>query len=160
MTYDVYEKIKSLQELLESGAITQEEFEQEKAKVLSAGKNDTVNEETTTPQRKNLFGLDENIYLLLMHLSQFVSTFIIPIIMWAIGKDDSERVNIHGKNIFNFVITYAIWGIVGIVTIPIVVGIIILSVIGIVVTVSIIIASIKAFNGEDWQYPLTIKFIK
>ena len=33
MTYDEYEKIKNLQDLLEKGALTQEEFDAEKAKV-------------------------------------------------------------------------------------------------------------------------------
>lgn len=162
MTYDEYEKIKNLQELLEKGALTQEEFDAEKAKILNRGEQVTESREVvkTETATKPLFGLDENLYLLLMHLSQFVSAFIVPLVMWLIGKQDSPRVDQHGKNIMNFIITYTIWLIVGILTIVAVVGIVILSVWGVVVTVFIIVASIKAYNGEDWQYPLTIKFFK
>ena len=162
MTYDEYEKIKNLQELLEKGALTQEEFEAEKAKILnratqSSGSSEIVRTDATN---KPLFGLDENLYLLLMHLSQFLSAFIVPLVMWLVGKSDSPRVDQHGKNIMNFIITYTIWLVVGILTIVAIVGIVILSVWGIVVTVFIIVASIKAYNGEDWQYPLTIKFFR
>jgi hypothetical protein len=162
MTYDEYEKIKNLQDLLEKGALTQEEFDAEKAKVLDREHQPTSSSEVSKVQlnSKPLFGLDENLYLLIMHLSQFFSAFIVPLVMWLVGKTDSQRVDIHGKNIMNFIITYTIWLVVGVVTIPIIVGIGILSVWGILVMVFIIIASIKSFNGEDWQYPLTIKFIK
>lgn len=163
MIYDDYEKLKNLEESLANGSISQEEFEQEKAKILSGEKK--VETETLPPPspasvKKPLFGLEENLYLLLMHLSQFVSAFIAPLVMWLIGKDENKRVDLHGKNIMNFIITYAIWFVIGIITIPIIVGIVILSVWGVVVTVFIIIASIKAYNGEDWKYPLTIQFLK
>ena len=80
--------------------------------------------------------------------------------MWLIGKDESKRTDIHGKNILNFQITYVIWLIVGIITIPLIVGIVILSVLGIAMTVFIIVAAVKSYNGEDWKYPLTINFLK
>lgn len=60
----------------------------------------------------------------------------------------------------NFQITYIIWLIVGIITIPLIIGIVILSVLGIAMTVFIIVAAVKSYNGEDWKYPLTINFLK
>jgi len=155
MTYEKYEKIKELEELKQKGAITEEEFQKEKDKIL--------NEEPkvlTTETRQPLFGMAENSYLLLMHLSQFVSAIVVPLIMWLMGKDDNQRVDVHGKNIINFEITYAIWLLVGIITIPIIIGIVILSVIGIAMTVFIIVASVKAYNGEYWKYPFIIHFLK
>ncbi len=163
MLYEDYEKIKNLEESLANGSISQEEFEREKGKILSQEKpaeTETPPPVTTTPEKRPLFGLEENLYILLMHLSQFVSAFIAPLVMWLIGKDENRRVDLHGKEIMNFIITYAIWFIIGIITIPIIVGIVILSVWGVAVTIFIIIAAIKAFNGEDWKYPLTIKFFK
>ena len=73
MTYDEYEKIKNLQDLLEKGALTQEEFDAEKAKVLDREHQPTSSSEVSKVQlnSKPLFGLDENLYLLIMHLSQF-----------------------------------------------------------------------------------------
>ncbi len=161
MTYEEYEKIKKLEELLKSGTITQEEFDKEKEKIINnepkvAPPQNTVAENTRQP----LMGIEENLFLLLMHLSQFLTAFIIPLVMWLVGKDENKRVDFHGKNILNFQITYIIWLIVGIITIPIIVGIVILSVIGIAMTVFIIVASVKSYNGEDWKYPLTINFLK
>lgn len=161
MVYEDYEKIKNLEESLKNGTITQEEFDREKEKIL--------NGETKAPQpekpavntsKQPLMGLDENLYILLMHLSQFVTAFIIPLVMWLIGKDESTRVDLHGKNIINFQITYIIWLIVGIITIPIIIGIVILSVLGVAMTIFIIVAAVKSYNGEDWKYPLTINFLK
>lgn len=163
MVYEEYERLKRLQELLDNGAISEEEYEQEKAGLINDEKQKLTSEVEKKPvvvDKKPLFGLDESLYLLLMHLSQFVSTFIIPLVMWLIGKDNSSRVDVHGKNIMNFIITYTIWIVVGIITIPFVVGIIILSVIGLVATIFIIVAAVKAYNGEDWSYPLTIRFLR
>jgi len=56
--------------------------------------------------------MEENLYLLLMHLSQFFTAFIIPLVMWLIGKDESKRTDIHGKNILIFQIPSVIWLIV------------------------------------------------
>lgn len=159
MLYEDYEKLKKLEEALKNGTITQEEFENEKSKILS-GEKKQESSQAVQPRDQALLGLDENVYLLLMHLSQLVTAFIIPIIMWAVGKNDSPKVDLHGKNIINFQISVIVWIFIGIITSIIGIGIIILLVIGIAVTVTIIIASIKAYNGEDWTYPLTIKFLK
>jgi uncharacterized Tic20 family protein len=159
MLYNDYENLKKLEELLKNGAITQEEFEKEKAKILSKEKPESNPEKVETKFLPDL-GMDENLYLLLMHLSQFITSFILPLIMWIVGKDKSQRVDFHGKEIMNFEISCIIWIIVGIITIPIIIGIVILSLVGIFMTVCIIVAAIKAFNGENWNYPLTIKFLK
>ncbi|MBP1663224.1 MAG: hypothetical protein H6Q19_364 [Bacteroidetes bacterium] len=156
MTYDQYEKIKKLEELKANGTLTEEEFQAEKEKVI----NGTGQTTAATSQRQPLLGIDEKSYLLLMHLSQFISAFIIPLIMWLIGKEDSKNVDEHGKNIINFTISYFIWGVIGVITVVIGIGIVILSVMGIAVTVFIIVAAVKAYNGEYWKYPLTISFLK
>ena len=161
MTYEEYEKIKKLEEFLKNGTITTEEFNTEKEKIINgAYKTPITDKPAVSTSREPLFGMDENLYMLLMHLSQFLTAFIIPLVMWLIGKDDNKRVDIQGKNILNFQITYIIWLIVGIITIPIIIGIVILSVLGIAMTVFIVVASVKSYNGEDWKYPLTINFLK
>lgn len=161
MTYEDYEKIKKLEEELKNGTITQEEFDSEKEKIINKEPQAPQTEKPVVNTNKQpLFGIEENLYLLLMHLSQFLTAFIIPLVMWLVGKDDSQRVDFHGKNVINFQITYIIWLIVGIITIPIIVGIVILSVLGIAMTVFIIVAAVKSYNGEDWKYPLTINFLK
>ncbi|HTN68992.1 MAG TPA: DUF4870 domain-containing protein [Dysgonamonadaceae bacterium] len=153
-----YEDLKTLEELREKGTITEEEFEQEKAKILSRESN-----EFTGAYKKPLFGMTERTYLMLMHLSQFASWIIplvgivIPIIMWTTNKDTNAEVDRHGKNILNFTISYAIYSVALFV---IIIGIPLLIVLFIIYAIAVIIAAVKASNGEFWQYPLTIKFIK
>lgn len=159
MLYEDYERLKRLDEALKKGLITQEEYEREKAKILN-GEKRSQNTSSNQISRQPLLGLEENVYLLLMHLSQFVTSFIIPIIMWLVGKDDSLRVDKHGKNIINFQISVIIWALVGVLTSILLIGIAILAVIEVMVIVFIIVAAVKAYNGEDWEYPLTIKFLK
>lgn len=100
---------------------------------------------------------------MLMHLSQFagivipLAGFVVPILMWIANKETNEKVDLHGKNILNFMISFAIYAAVLAIT---VIGIPLAVVIGIVYVVFVILASVKANNGEYWKYPFTIQFIK
>lgn len=153
-----YEDLKTLDELREKGSITEEEFQREKAKILSEDSREYSN-----ARSKPLFGMTERTYLMLMHLSQFASWLvplvgvIVPILMWTTNKDNNAEVDRHGKNILNFTISYAIYSIALFV---IIIGIPFVIVLFAIYAIAVIIASIKASNGEYWQYPLTIQFIK
>ena len=153
-----YEDLKILDDLREKGSITEEEFQREKAKILAE-----ENTKYSGVHKKPLFGMTERTYLMLMHLSQFASWIIpfigivIPILMWTTNKDTNAEVDRHGKNILNFTISYAIYSIALLI---IIIGIPLLIVLFIVYAVAVIVASIKASNGEYWKYPLTIQFIK
>ncbi len=152
-----YEDLKILDELREKGSITEEEYQREKAKLL--------NEEPASAKRgkQPLFGLTENTYLMLMHLSQFagailpVAGFVVPILMWATQKDLNANVDLHGKEILNAIISYAIYAIILSIT---VIGIRVAIVLGVLYAVFVVIATLKANNGEYWKYPFTIQFFK
>ena len=92
-----------------------------------------------------------------MHASQFLSSFIVPLIIWLLYKDKSAKVNEADKKILNFEISYTLYIIVLCITI---VGIFIVPVVALAVFVMIIIAIVKVLNGEAWKYPLTIRFLK
>ena len=77
--------------------------------------------------------------------------------MWTTNKDNNAEVDRHGKNILNFNISYAIYSIA--LTI-IIIGIPLLIVLFAIYVIVLVIAAMKANNGEYWEYPLTIKFIK
>ena len=100
---------------------------------------------------------------MLMHLTQFAGAivplagFIVPILMWTTQKDSNSTVDTHGKNILNAMISYAIYAVVLCVT---VIGIPVAVVLGLLFAIFIVIASVKANNGEYWKYPFTIQFIK
>lgn len=109
---------------------------------------------------------DVRTYVIIMHVSQFVGlvipfgSIIAPLIMWAMKRSDSEQVETHGKEIMNFQISFALWTVVAFVLIFLLVGILLLPIVLIGELVCVVIGIIKASNGELYQYPLTIRFIK
>lgn len=153
-----YEDLKMLDELREKGSISEEEYQREKEKILNDQGSDFSN-----IGKKPLFGLGENTYLMLMHLTQFAGAivplagFIVPILMWTTNKDTNTNVDRHGKNILNAMISYAIYAVVLCIT---VIGIPIAAILGVAYAVFVVIATVKANNGEYWKYPLTIQIIK
>lgn len=153
-----YEDLKMLDELREKGSITEEEYQREKEKILNDQGSDYSN-----LGKKPLFGLGEYTYLMLMHITQFAGAivplagFIVPILMWTTNKDTNSNVDQHGKNILNAMISYAIYAVVLCIT---VIGIPLAAILGVAYAVFIVIAAVKANNGEYWKYPLTIQIIK
>ena len=112
------------------------------------------------------WGMNEKSFITLMHLSQFAGFIIpfaglaLPIIMWVMNKDKSEKIDEHGKNILNWIISASIYAIVSSILILILVGIFLLIGIGILAIVFPILAVMKWNKDETWKYPLTITFIK
>lgn len=156
-----YEDLKILDELREKGSITEEEYQREKAKILNRGDN-----VFSQAGQKPLFGMAENTYLMLMHLSIFAGVvmplfgFIVPILLWFVNKDNNANVDLHGKNIINFIISYSIYMAVAALSIILVIGIMLLPIMGAVSIIVVILAAIKANNGTYWKYPLVIEFLK
>lgn len=158
----MYEDLERLNTLREKGAITEEEFQKEKKRILDAV--DDTSYQSSSPKRK-LWGMDERGYTSMMHISQFAGIlipfagFILPIVMWISGKEDSEIVDQHGKVVINWMISLAIYlTICGILTI-IGIGLIGLIALGILNVVFVIKGAIKANDGILWPYPMTIKIL-
>jgi len=146
---DIYGELERLKKLLDDGAITQEEFDREKARLLSMN--------YSVQDTKWNLGIDEKSFVVLMHASQFISSFIAPLIMWLLFKDKSQLVDNAGKNILNFQISIAIYTLILCLTC---VGVVFVVFLAIATIILIIIAIIKALNNETWTYPLSIRFIK
>ncbi|HED24150.1 MAG TPA: DUF4870 domain-containing protein [Firmicutes bacterium] len=110
---------------------------------------------------------DEKTYGMLVHLAALAQlvmpTFgniIGPLVVWLIKKDQSAWVDKQGKEALNFQISAAIYAIVSIILIPVIIGIILLIAVGIFWLVMVIIAAVRVNEGEDFKYPLCIRFIK
>jgi uncharacterized Tic20 family protein len=94
-----------------------------------------------------------------------------PLVVWLIKRKDSPSVEAHAKEALNFQISVmlylmiAVGGtaslmliLIGILLIPLL--IMALFVVPIVDIVFVVIASVKASNGEFYRYPLTLRLIK
>ena len=134
-------------------------------------------------EERGLPSQDERNMGLLVHLISFSSlvfplgNIVGPLIVWMVKKDQSEFVNEHGKESLNFQITTTIVMIAAIalgVFMAIGSGMTdnelgiagsVLGVIAFVVAYSlfilivVIIAALKANNGEMFRYPASIRFI-
>ena len=85
---------------------------------------------------------------------------IVPLVIWLTKKDTSPFVAQHARESLNFQISMTLWFIAcGILTI-VLIGILGFIVLGIVDLVCIILATMKAYNGEKYEYPLSIRFVR
>lgn len=83
-----------------------------------------------------------------------------PLVIWLIKKDESSFIDYHGKEYFNFLISYFVYFLIsGILTI-IIIGIIGLWVLGIMAFVFTIVAAIKAYEGQEYRIPWIFRLIK
>ena len=112
------------------------------------------------------WGMDVNTYCMLLHLSGWAGYIIplagvaLPIIMWATNKDQSPMVDRQGKIVINWIISSAIYMIIGVFLSIIFIGIFIIVAVAIMSVVYSIIGAIKASNGEVFEYPMSIRFLK
>jgi uncharacterized protein len=83
-----------------------------------------------------------------------------PLVVWLIKKDEFPFVNEHGKEALNFQISMFIYAAISFILCFIVIGFILLPVILVTDLICMILAAIKANNGQYFRYPLTIRLIK
>ncbi|UOQ47010.1 DUF4870 domain-containing protein [Gracilibacillus caseinilyticus] len=103
---------------------------------------------------------DERLFAMLIYLLSFFTTILGPLIIWLMKRDESDFIDYHGKEYFNFFISFSIYGIVSGMLVFVVIGVALLPLIGIAAFVLTIIALIKAYNGEKYSIPLVIHLIK
>lgn len=101
-----------------------------------------------------------------LHLSQLANVIlfpvgiIVPIVLWQTQKDKIPGLDAHGKMVVNWMISSVIYAVVSVVLMFVLIGFLTILAVGIMGIVFPIIGGMKANNGELWEYPLTIKFLK
>ena len=79
--------------------------------------------------------------------------------MWLVKRGDSPEIDAHGKESLNFQLSMLIYDAIAAILCIVLIGIPILIILWIVNTVFVIIASIRASEGQLYRYPLTIRFL-
>jgi len=119
---------------------------------------------------------NDKTYSSITHLSSFAGwifpfgNVIVPFVLWSAKKGESAYIDTHGKAAINFQLSLMLYSfLLALLIIPLTIftlGLGLVAVIlGIIPAVILIIAtvisaSIKATNGEYYDYPFTIEFIK
>jgi uncharacterized Tic20 family protein len=83
-----------------------------------------------------------------------------PLIVWQIKKDQHAFINEQGKEALNFQLTVSIASIVCIALMLVIIGFFLLGLLGLVNVVLVIIAGIKAGEGQAYRYPFCLRLLK
>ena len=104
--------------------------------------------------------------LVLTHLSQLldlftlIGGFLVPLVIWLTNKDKVYQMDEHGKSIINFRISMLIYLAL---CVPLILffglGLIGFLIIGVLYFILPILNAIKASNGEQPNYPFSLKII-
>jgi uncharacterized Tic20 family protein len=107
----------------------------------------------------DLLGMEPNTCFMLMHLAGF---FFFPaaIILWAMTKDKDVRADIHGKVIFNWLISLFIYIVVGCILWIVAIGAILIVAASVCSFIFSMLAAVKALEGKAWRYPYSITFFR
>ena len=82
-----------------------------------------------------------------------------PLIVWLIKRGDASEIDAHGKEALNFQISMLIYNLVAGVLCLVLIGFVLLAVLHILNAVFVIIAALKAGEGQMYRYPLTLRLI-
>lgn len=98
------------------------------------------------------------------HLSAFVGAwfalaFLGPLVVWLLKRQEHPFIALHAREALNFNLSVLIYALVAFLLSFLLVGIPILVAIGIAWIVLTVVAAVKAQNGEEYRYPLTIRFV-
>ncbi|SFU13897.1 hypothetical protein SAMN04489724_4288 [Algoriphagus locisalis] len=172
------ENLERLGALLNDGVITEEEFNYQKSKLLST---------STFTLSNNLFGLNENTYCFLIHISVLLGFvhlllgLVVPIILWTLNRENNPTIDQHGRNVLNWILSFTIYLLITTIIIfpmnnfmqfpmshsfnlnalpSLFTGIFPVTILMILNVLFILIGALKASTGKLWKYPLSIRFFK
>ena len=123
-------------------------------------KKQEVKEGKTDEKQEKMWGMLCHLGALAGFLVPF-GNIIAPLIIWLTKKEESAFVDDQGKESLNFQISMTIYFAVAFVLSFVVIGLVIMPALGIFQLVMVIMAGVKANNGEKFRYPLVaFRFIK
>jgi len=103
---------------------------------------------------------DEKTYAIVIHVLGIFFNFIPALIGYLVWKDRGPFIRSHTASALNFQLTMLIAMIVGYITLIIVVGVFIILAVYVVTIVFSIIAAMRANQGLEYKYPMSIPFVK
>ena len=82
-----------------------------------------------------------------------------PLIVWLVKRGESTEVDTHGKESLNFQLSMLIYNIIAGILCLVLIGFVLLPILHVLNVVLVIIASLRASEGQLYRYPLTIRFL-
>jgi uncharacterized protein len=103
---------------------------------------------------------EERMLAAILYVVSLFFPIIGPLVIWLLKKDESSFINYHGREYFNFFISYSVYSVISGILIFLVVGIFLLWILGIMALVFTIIAAVKAYEGNEYRFPIIFRVIK
>ena len=106
---------------------------------------------------------DERTWAWVSHAGSFVGAavamaFLVPLVIMLV-KGSSPFVRRHAVESLNFQITVLIYLAISVVLAFVIVGFFLLAALGILYLVAVILGTVRAANGEEFRYPLTLRLV-
>lgn len=156
------EQLRNLHKLKEEGILSEEEFQQQKQKLLDAENQKTAR---ATYVSSGSAVEDSYQYAMFIHLSLLIGLvfpwigLIVPLVLWLVRKEDPV-IDQHGRVVVNWLISSFIYSVIAVILMIVLIGIPILLALVVCHFAFAIIGGMKAKSGELWHYPLSIKFLQ
>ena len=102
---------------------------------------------------------DEKLWATLIHVGGIFFGFVPALVGYLVLKDRGPFIRGHSTTALNFQLTMLIGYVIGYVTAFVFIGFFVLLAVGILVVVFGIIAAVAANRGEEYYYPVAIRFL-
>jgi len=143
-----------------------------KKKAPKKAKETTSDESNAAPVegQGEALGKDARQWAMFCHLAglAWMVPWLLPIIggvvgtliVWQVKKDDDPFIDKSGKRAFNFQLSMLIYFAGSMLLCLLLIGFLLVPTVVVLNIVFTIIAALRASNGKDYSYPLSIEFIK
>src|SRR5690606_16576552 len=84
---------------------------------------------------------------------------LVPLVLWLLRRHESAFVDHHGREALNFQISVTLYGLVAGLLVYVLVGFVLLAALAVFQFVLMVVASVRASQGERYRSPLTIRFV-
>jgi len=108
----------------------------------------------------------ERTWAMLIHLSGYAGYVLGPpaifltLILWLSKRDASGFIDDHGREAMNYSISIWLYSIIASVLIFVFIGCLILPVLLVFDLIIVLVAAVRASNGDYFRYPITIRLIR
>lgn len=164
----ISDELQKLEELHQTGALSDEEYARAKASVL-AGSAQAAAATGSGPAGAQVTPVSIEVqtrqWAMFLHLSLLagflvpLAGLIVPILIWQLKKQELPGIDAHGKVVANWIISGLLYALVCCLLIIVLIGLPLLVALGLIGIAFPVIGAIKANEGVVWKYPLTITFL-
>jgi uncharacterized protein len=102
---------------------------------------------------------DERLLATAIYVISFFTAFIGPLVIWLIKKDESSFIDYHGREYFNFFISYFIYSVVSGILVIVLIGFLLLPIIGVLGIVFTVMGAVKAYDGVEYRIPFIFRIL-